>query len=139
MLARLAYRVARSRQMFAAPPLPARRAIWSPRAAGPPSTAHVDLCGQPAPGPADRFTVRRANRRIRRPQAGGAPFPGASRTLVRPHDRRVHTDHPIHRVAIVVDLGPGQDPVPGTVRGPPAQPLVTGLPRVRTAPVVLPR
>jgi hypothetical protein len=52
-----------------------------------------------------------------------------SRMLMRPHDRGIHAHDPVDGLAVVVDLRRGQNPVPGPVRGPPAQPFMAGLPR----------
>src|SRR5512142_1986726 len=66
----------------------------------------------------------------------GAPLPLRPPPFSRPRGVLVGADHggvdrddPLHRLPVGVDLQIGEDPLPGTVRGPPPMPLVQRLPR----------
>ena len=66
-------------------------------------------------------------------------FAGTGRSLMRPHHRRINTDNPFHRSAVVLYLYRRKDLVPRTVSRPPPQPLMRGLPRPITLRNIPPR
>src|SRR5512135_1458857 len=82
-----------------------------------PSASPGQVSTAPGSGQVTSTGPRRPLFPARRPNAGDANAGG------------VHVHGPLHRHPVVVDLDVGQDPIPGAIDLPPAQPLVAGLPR----------
>src|SRR3954453_17419579 len=98
-------------------------AMGSPR----PSTARCSLVVSP---PRDRPRASPSTARSSTQPVAQPPFPRSGGVLVSSHGAGVDREGPLHRAdRVVLDDHLGQDPIPGAIGGPPAQPLMGGLPR----------
>ena len=101
----------------------------------------VDLGGQPAAGPADRFpadflSIAEAPCEV----ISGRGAAGSGRMLIGPGDRGIGAYCPVLALGLIA-LGPQpvQDLLPGPVQGPAAMPVVDGFPVPETLGQVPPR